>query len=70
MKVNFRKLKLNQILLGISIVVILVWLFRIAKEKYEEMEQAEQIGPTVEKAAESKKMTQAELDAVLKFINQ
>jgi len=51
-------------------VVILVWLFRIAKEKYEEMEQAEQIGPTVEKAAESKKMTQAELDAVLKFINQ
>jgi Tfp pilus assembly protein PilO len=70
MKVNFRKLKLNQILLGISIVVILVWLFRIAKEKYEEMEQAKQTGPSVEKAAESKQMTQAELDAVLKFINQ
>jgi hypothetical protein len=70
MKVNFKKLKLNQILLGISVVVILVWLFRIAKEKYEEMEQAEQIGPSVEKAAESKQMTQAELDAVLKFIKQ
>jgi hypothetical protein len=70
MKVNFRKLKLNQVLLGISVVVIIVWLFRIAKEKYEEMEEAEQIGPSVEKAAKSKQMTQAELDAVLKFIKQ
>jgi hypothetical protein len=70
MKVNFRKLKLNQVLLGISVVVIIVWLFRIAKEKYEEMEEAEQIGPSVEEAAKSKQMTQAELDAVLKFIKQ
>lgn len=66
MKFNFRKIDINQIILFISIVVISMWLFRLSRERYEET----QIGPSIESAAKDKKMTQAELDAVLKFINQ
>ena len=64
MKINFNKIKMNQILLIISIVIVSIWLVNRAKEKYEEG----QIGPAIQETAKEKKMTQAELDAVLKFI--
>ena len=64
MKINFKKIKVNQILLIISIVIVSIWLVNRAKEKYEEG----QIGPAIQETAKEKKMTQAELDAVLKFI--
>mgnify|MGYP001054430974 CR=1 FL=1 len=65
MKINLKKVKLNQVLLIISIVIVSMWLVNRANEKYEEEKT---IGPTIEIAAEEKKMSQAELDAVLKFI--
>jgi len=69
MKVNLRKIKLNQILLILSILIVSLWLINLAKEKYEEGSVGPSIGPTeVKDVAEQKKMTQAELDAVLKFI--
>ena len=55
---------MNQVLLIISIVIVSIWLVNRAKEKYEEG----QIGPAIQETAKEKKMTQAELDAVLKFI--
>ena len=69
MKVNLRKIKLNQILLILSILIVSLWLINLAKEKYEEGSVGHSVGPTEDKdVAEQKKMTQAELDAVLKFI--
>jgi hypothetical protein len=64
MKINFKKVNLNQVILIISIAIVSMWLVNRAKEKYEEG----QIGPAIEETAKAKKMTQAELDAVLKFI--
>ena len=64
MKINFKKIKMNQVLLIISIVIVSIWLVNRAREKYEEG----QIGPAIQETAKEKKMTQAELDAVLKFI--
>lgn len=64
MKINFKKIKMNQVLLIISIIIVSIWLVNRAREKYEEG----QIGPAIEETAKAKKMTQAELDAVLKFI--
>jgi len=58
------KFKLNQILLVVFILIVSLWLVKLGKEKYKES----QLGPTVREVAEDKKMTQAELDAVLKFI--
>jgi hypothetical protein len=68
MKINFKKVKLNQVLLIISIVIVSMWLVNRAKEKYEEGQIGPAIGPAIEETAKAKKMTQAELDAVLKFI--
>jgi len=69
MKVNLRKIKLNQILLILSILIVSLWLINLAKEKYEEENVGPSVGPTeVKDVAEQKKMSQAELDAVLKFI--
>jgi len=68
MKINFKKIKVNQILLIISIVIVSIWLVNRAKEKYEEGQIGPAIGPAIEETAKAKKMTQAELDAVLKFI--
>lgn len=45
-----------------------LWLVNLAREKYEEGQVGPALGPAVEEAAKEKKMTQAELDAVLKFI--
>ena len=45
-----------------------MWLVNRAKEKYEEGQIGPAIGPAIEETAKAKKMTQAELDAVLKFI--
>jgi len=56
---------MNQVLLIISIVIVSIWLIKRSKEQYEEEKT---IGPSIEIVAEEKKMTQAELDAVLKFI--
>lgn len=68
MKFNFRKIKLNQILLIVSIIIVSLWLVNLAREKYEEGQVGPALGPAIEEAAKEKKMTQAELDAVLKFI--
>ena len=68
MKFNFRKIKLNQILLIVSIIIVSLWLVNLAREKYEEGQVGPALDPAVEEAAKEKKMTQAELDAVLKFI--
>ena len=68
MKINFKKIKVNQILLIISIVIVSIWLVNRAKEKYEEGQIGPAIGPAIQETAKAKKMTQAELDAVLKFI--
>lgn len=68
MKFNFRKIKLNHILLIVSILIVTLWLINLAREKYEEGQVGPSIGPAIEEAAEKKQMTQAELDAVLKFI--
>ena len=68
MKINFKKIKVNQILLIISIVIVSIWLVNRAREKYEEGQIGPVIGPAIEETAKAKKMTQAELDAVLKFI--
>jgi len=68
MKINFKKIKVNQILLIISIIIVSIWLVNRAKEKYEEGQIGPAIGPAIEETAKAKKMTQAELDAVLKFI--
>jgi hypothetical protein len=68
MKINFKKIKVNQILLIISIVIVSIWLVNRAREKYEEGQIGPAIGPAIEETAKAKKMTQAELDAVLKFI--
>ena len=68
MKINFKKIKVNQILLIISIIIVSIWLVNHAKEKYEEGQIGPAIGPAIEETAKAKKMTQAELDAVLKFI--
>jgi len=68
MKINFNKIKMNQVLLIISIVIVSIWLVNRAKEKYEEGQIGPAIGPAIEETAKAKKMTQAELDAVLKFI--
>ena len=64
MKLNF-KFSLNIILLLISFVIISMYLYNLAQEKYEES-----VGPGefIEEAAKEKNLTQAELDAVLKFI--
>lgn len=68
MKINFKKIKMNQVLLIISIVIVSIWLVNRAREKYEEGQIGPAIGPAIEETAKAKKMTQAELDAVLKFI--
>jgi hypothetical protein len=68
MKINFNKIKMNQVLLIISIVIVSIWLVNRAKEKYEEGQIGPAIGPAIQETAKAKKMTQAELDAVLKFI--
>jgi hypothetical protein len=68
MKINFKKIKMNQVLLIISIVIVSIWLVNRAREQYEEGQIGPAIGPTIEETAKAKKMTQAELDAVLKFI--
>lgn len=68
MKINFKKIKMNQVLLIISIIIVSLWLINRAREKYEEGQIGPAIGPAIEETAKAKKMTQAELDAVLKFI--
>ncbi|ALI95169.1 hypothetical protein AP053_gp058 [Ostreococcus mediterraneus virus 1] len=68
MKINFKKIKMNQVLLIISIIIVSLWLINRAREKYDEGQIGPAIGPAIEETAKAKKMTQAELDAVLKFI--
>ena len=69
MKFNFKKMKLNQVLLIISIIIVSLWLINRAREKYEEGQVGPSVGPSeVKEAAEKKQLSQAELDAVLKFI--
>ena len=68
MKINFKKIKMNQVLLIISIIIVSLWLINRAREKYEEGQIGPSIGPAIEEASKEKKMTQAEFDAVLKFI--
>jgi hypothetical protein len=69
MKFNFRKVKLNQILLIASIIIVSLWLINRARERYEEGQVGPSAGPSeVRETAEKKQLSQAELDAVLKFI--
>lgn len=69
MKFNFRKVKLNQFLLVVSILIVSLWLINRTREKYEDGQVGPSVGPSeVKEAAEKKQLTQSELDAVLKFI--
>lgn len=80
MKFGLKKLKTNQVLIGVAIVLIVLYLMRILPvrlERYEEAanEEAAAGEPVPDKVAEAavegateKGMSQAELDAVLKFI--
>lgn len=63
MKLDF-KISLNIVLLIISFIVISMYLYNTSQEKYEE----NFIPSEITEVANKKKLTQAELDAVLKFI--
>jgi type II secretory pathway component PulJ len=55
MKLNFKKMKLNQVVLIIAIITVIAWMVMRSKGR-------------VEYNMGDKDMTQEELDAVLKFI--
>lgn len=60
---NFRKLNMNQLMLVISVVLISIYLMNLSREKYKSTEDIE-----LGKLSDGKKVTQEELDTVLKFI--
>lgn len=63
MMFNFRKMSLNQIALVISVILITIYLVNLSREKYKSTEEIE-----INKLASGEKITQEELDTVLKFI--
>ena len=54
---------MNQLMLVISVVLISIYLMNLSKEKYKSTEDIE-----LSKLSDGKKVTQEELDTVLKFI--
>ena len=63
MMFNFRKMSLNQIALVISVILITIYLVNLSREKYKSIEDIE-----LSKLSNGNKVTQEELDTVLKFI--
>lgn len=65
---NFKKLKMNQILLFVAIIAVIVWMYKRSGGRIEYNEGVEGDDETIKKDISDGKMTQEELDTLLKFI--
>jgi len=65
---NFKKLKMNRILLFVAIIAVIVWMYKRSGRRIEYNEGVEGDDETIKEDISDGKMTQEELDTLLKFI--